>query len=466
MEFNIGSRVKVIDYKDSLQKKYYEQIGEVIPGDRRWITVMFIDGCVVYYTPELLTLYKPKENNMERVIPKKMKKRHLRVLKHMEAKGFSYEVEKYIESFKGKCSSFSQRVMGRTNSTVDPLAKPEHHLLGVVHDMYNTSRNHKPIFNGSGWTGVEIECFIPYDSIERDHSCECENCNGAGQFPDEEAECDCPTCEGRGNVDEEDGEGNTREVECSDCDGRGTIPDDEAYHDCDYCGGTGRISNEESAHDAIKRLIRDRRIPFTSVHGDGSINCNSKYFPIEIVILTRIYKPSNLEKLCALLKELGAKVNKSCGLHVHLDCRKYNEDQVRTLGRKFHHALGTMAKLVPKSRRDNNYCKLEVGRIDDERYKAVNLSAYKEHKTIEIRLHSGTTDFIKIRNWALLMHLILNSNLEVFPRTVKGLTERVGASQELTNYFEERAKLFSELYSSTEVNVEVMDQDNTDAEVA
>ena len=78
---------------------------------------------------------------------------------------------------------------------------------------------------------------------------------------------------------------------------------------------------------------------------------------------------------------------------------------------------------MPASRRDNYYCK-GLGHVSDEtirsartvnelknrignRYHKVNLEAYSRHKTVEFRQHSGTTNFIKIRNWVLFLHKLV-----------------------------------------------------------
>ena len=168
-----------------------------------------------------------------------------------------------------------------------------------------------------------------------------------------------------------------------------------------------------------------------------------------------------------MLSDLGAKVNKSCGLHVHLDCRKYTEPEVIEQAKKFGYTLDVLERLVPKSRRDNNYCKLEVGTPSGDRYKAINLASYRERQTIEVRLHSGTTDFNKIINWARLMHGILNSNLNEDVSTLAGLAARLNLDGELFNYFKEREKLFNKdmEVKVEDVQREAMDLDNTEEEV-
>jgi Putative amidoligase enzyme len=62
--------------------------------------------------------------------------------------------------------------------------------------------------------------------------------------------------------------------------------------------------------------------------------------------------------------------------------------------------------MVPKSRtRENTYCKLNpAGELNpNDRYYAINWCSWCEHKTIEVRLHSGTTSAEKIKNWVEIL---------------------------------------------------------------
>ena len=117
--------------------------------------------------------------------------------------------------------------------------------------------------------------------------------------------------------------------------------------------------------------------------------------------------------LCAILKDIGAKVNTSCGLHVHLDQRNRTPEEVQQTFANFIRAQNLLLSVVPKSRRENHFCKKHRGTdfqsaMYGQRYKIVNASAYRKHKTIEIRLFNGTVNATKIINWVKTLWAIEN----------------------------------------------------------
>lgn len=192
---------------------------------------------------------------------------------------------------------------------------------------------------------------------------------------------------------------------------------------------------------------------------DGSINTNGGGGGIEIRVLapeTEIKEV--IKKVCIILKELKCKVNKSCGLHVHLDMRyRTPKDSFKRLV----HKLPDLKKMVKKDRLKNSYCvenycddldlimeenddyydfdtydfedklqridrqkpelrkqnlekaieeelkilkkhlenKSKVKETDRDRYLAINPHALENHDTIEVRLHEGCIDEEKINKW-------------------------------------------------------------------
>ena len=130
-----------------------------------------------------------------------------------------------------------------------------------------------------------------------------------------------------------------------------------------------------------------------------------------------------LEKVCWVLDLCDVKVNESCGLHVHIDAAGFSMETWRNLALSYKHLEPVIDRFMPASRRDNYYCKglghvsdamIRSARTVDElksrignRYHKVNLEAYSRHKTVEFRQHSGTTNFIKIRNWVLFLHKLV-----------------------------------------------------------
>ena len=119
-----------------------------------------------------------------------------------------------------------------------------------------------------------------------------------------------------------------------------------------------------------------------------------------------------LKTVCRVLNDLNAKVDKSCGLHVHHDASDWNENTLDRFIDVYRKMEKTIDKFMPKSRRGNNgrYCKSLIGKANSEvrngRFHKVNLQAYYRHGTIEFRHHGGTTEFKKIENWILFTCLI------------------------------------------------------------
>ena len=66
--------------------------------------------------------------------------------------------------------------------------------------------------------------------------------------------------------------------------------------------------------------------------------------------------------------------------------------------------LHAMRELVPASRRANDFCKFGVS--EGHRYHAVNFTAFAKYQTLEVRLHSGTTDYTKVLAWIRLCELL------------------------------------------------------------
>lgn len=113
---------------------------------------------------------------------------------------------------------------------------------------------------------------------------------------------------------------------------------------------------------------------------------------------------SVIERVCSVLNDvLNASVNKTCGLHVHLDVR--HKKAAVTFSRLVS-ALPFLASLVPSSRLRNRFCLLNSSdKISEHtgRYYAVNPQSIRKHRTVEVRLHSGTTDPAKIIHWIRLL---------------------------------------------------------------
>lgn len=190
---------------------------------------------------------------------------------------------------------------------------------------------------------------------------------------------------------------------------------------------------------------------------DGSINgVNS------CEIVTPILKNlSSLRKVCDVINRLNAKVNKSCGLHVHFGIAHLNVEVVKRIVLNYANAEAAIDTFMSKSRRanENHYCQSSIylaerinvlgstattidslARLQGSRYCKVNLLSYLSHKTIEFRQHQGTTDMKKIENWvSFLKELIIYSmdNKDVISR-VSRIEDIPWMSESQKNYYKTR----------------------------
>jgi hypothetical protein len=183
--------------------------------------------------------------------------------------------------------------------------------------------------------------------------------------------------------------------------------EDEKYHIdkyCEHCDGGYNLS-ELIEHKgkcwACNKFIRELTKEELA------------YKPLKDFELAFLFKEKDLREsiiqIKAILKEMKAKVNSSCGLHVHLDMR--NRDPNVCFARLLTHQ-DMLFKLVKKNRRNNPYCQsVPPDTTVDQEYgghhAAINSSALSEHNTLEIRLHHGTVNTREIYRWIKLLTTIV-----------------------------------------------------------
>lgn len=142
-------------------------------------------------------------------------------------------------------------------------------------------------------------------------------------------------------------------------------------------------------------------------------------------------------RVCSVLHDCQGRVNASCGLHVHLDVRRAHATRVYA---NLYAALPLLCAMVPVSRTRNHHCRVnttEYMPAVNGRYWAINPQSIGEHSTVEVRLHSGTTDAEKINNWIELLRAIAYSrrrhylsvpdDLAAYPRLRKSVKKYVAS---------------------------------------
>lgn len=224
--------------------------------------------------------------------------------------------------------------------------------------------------------------------------------------------------------------GSCFEEACTSCERCGrTILTDNAQYENDgengpYCGEC--IESYEKLNSTTFDDITSRRrvgieIEFCSVSspnlitwgrlkGDGSVvpqeneNGEGREFASHIVNGDQIF--TMLKDVHERIKLVDGFVNKSCGLHVHLDVEGNSTLQRQNIALWYRALERVFVAFVSPSRRGNGYAR-EVGyedyhRWERDRYRAMNLSSICKHGTIELRLHQGTLNPMKIVNWVKL----------------------------------------------------------------
>jgi hypothetical protein len=125
-------------------------------------------------------------------------------------------------------------------------------------------------------------------------------------------------------------------------------------------------------------------------------------------------------KVCNVLeKTLHINVDKSCGLHVHVDASELTMEDIKNVVLRYAKNEKIIDYFMPKSRREDNndFClSLEDAltnteflksktiqslsrNMDNGRYSKINLESYLRYGTIEFRQHNGTVNDEKICNW-------------------------------------------------------------------
>ena len=138
---------------------------------------------------------------------------------------------------------------------------------------------------------------------------------------------------------------------------------------------------------------------------------------------------AQLQKVCEALNSIPSlTVNRSCGLHVHLDCQDMTVGQIAKTFERYAKYEDQIDMVMPRSRRGSaRWCSSIKGtenRIkrcstkSDQayeigRYYKVNLTNVATRGAMEFRQHSGTTDFTKISNWLVFLQQFVETSIHL-----------------------------------------------------
>jgi hypothetical protein len=231
-------------------------------------------------------------------------------------------------------------------------------------------------------------------------------------------------------------------------------PKDAATH---YVGVEIEFISKGDRDDIADALYEAGLSPYVNLKGDGSVRTDDTHRHAHelCIIATESEIKRVVNEACAILIKIGSKVNKSCGLHVHLDMR--NRDAAKSFSNLVS-MQNILYRMVPASRKANTYCKPTRGktyRILDERYHGINSQSMRRHNTLECRIHSGTIDSLKINNWIELLIASANhQEIKRAPTTAKGAQKMLGLSDALTDYIAARLAKFATQHDGTAPVVE------------
>lgn len=207
--------------------------------------------------------------------------------------------------------------------------------------------------------------------------------------------------------------------------------------------------SRHAAERAVSAISRSWRVKF-----DGSVTRYGGYVGLEVVspiiggdpdAYRAGYDPyvapadawDQLTQILAALRAEGARVDKSCGVHVHMECRDVERKGVKRFVNLWANNQDAINLLVPASRRDQTVGYVKRFFPDDlarynssganwrnNRYWVVNPCAYIRMGTVEVRQHAGTLQPGKLKHWVAFCLAMMHVAAQA--RSVRTMTQRDG----------------------------------------
>ena len=315
-------------------------------------------------------------------------------------------------------------------------------------------------------------------------------CQICGERPDD---CGCGPCENCGAVVEY----RTPDGYCEAC---ANPPDDPGERDPDstwHGEPSARFPyfvgvEIECGVTSWSSLLRETMDKWgVGLHDDGSVRVNGHSHELVTAPARGDSFERQIDELCCALHGAEAHVNRSCGLHVHVDVRPFTTAQILGIVRLYSRIEKTLYGLVARSRRSNNFAgpwgeRLTEGAVLDteasitdreraldintygserearnakecrykhsSRYHGFNLNAIAVHGTLEFRLHHGTVNASKIKMWAAVCSAVVRygaehpeSDIAALRGTPAEILERVlGEDRALIGWTRARRRFFED----------------------
>ena len=233
----------------------------------------------------------------------------------------------------------------------------------------------------------------------------------------------------------------------------------------------------ECVHANRDELVNAGRENGVDIHSEGYNHTdNKKYFkivsdssvggdidPNEVVspvLNGNVRGLATLKKAINSLDAVGAKVNRTCGLHVHIGVEKLTGEQYVNIFKNYQKLEKLIDSFMAESRRGN--CRWArslqgydfsnchgvsdvVTILDWDRYRKVNPMSYSCHKTVEFRQHQGSTNFEKISMWVKFCAKLVGwSRYNVFTSEVNNIEDIPFLNQEEKDFFQSRKEHFAD----------------------
>jgi hypothetical protein len=121
---------------------------------------------------------------------------------------------------------------------------------------------------------------------------------------------------------------------------------------------------------------------------------------------------AGLQEIEDFFYDVEPEFNYDCGLHVHVDVRDFNDQQLFDLIKAIKATKQQWFNYVENSRWHNTFCKNDIpepidqddlnsyfNRLENTRYYWFNLQSVREHGSVEFRLHEATDNIDKVVTW-------------------------------------------------------------------
>jgi hypothetical protein len=169
------------------------------------------------------------------------------------------------------------------------------------------------------------------------------------------------------------------------------------------------------------KLVYDVSVTSTNTGARGGLELVSPPLTMDVM-------DAQMKIIHEVFGRIGAKIDKTCGVHVHHEIDDLNVEHIKNLYTIYSKHNGTIDEIMPKSRRSqsgNRYCKplkqslvnavqdcnsiQEIQRVTTDRYYTLNFTSYVKYGTVEFRQHSGSYDYEKIMSWIRITQAMVHT---------------------------------------------------------